>query len=89
MLDLKTGQSMRISNSRAQYIVYADGWLYFSNYSHGAYLTKIRPDGSGEQILNREDTKDLFVKDGYLYFTTDGLKKNGALNQVYKRPMTL
>jgi len=75
MLDLRTGQSMRISNSRAQYIVYADGWLYFSNYSHGAYLTKIRPDGSGEQILNREDTKDLFVKDGYLYFTTDGLKK--------------
>lgn len=75
VLDLKTGKSERVSRSRAQYIVYADGWLYFSNYSRGAYLTKIRPDGSGEQILNSEDTKDLFVKDGYLYFTTNELKK--------------
>ncbi|MFJ7733286.1 transglutaminase domain-containing protein [Lysinibacillus sp. NPDC097231] len=75
VLDLKTGKSKLVSRSRAQYIVYADGWLYFSNYSQGAYLTKIRPNGSGEQILNREDTKDLFVKDGYLYFTTNELKK--------------
>lgn len=75
MLDLETGKSKRVSNSRAQYVVYADGWLYFSNYSQGAYLTKIRPDGSGEQILNREETKDLFVKDNYLYFTTNELKK--------------
>lgn len=75
VLDLETGKSKRVSNSRAQYLVYADGWLYFSNYSHGAYLTKIRPDGSGEQILNREETKDLFVKDNYLYFTTNELKK--------------
>ncbi|MFC9542839.1 transglutaminase domain-containing protein [Lysinibacillus sp. NPDC056959] len=75
VLDLETGKSKRVSNSRAQYVVYADGWLYFSNYSQGAYLTKIRPDGSGEQILNREETKDLFVKDNYLYFTTNELKK--------------
>lgn len=75
VLDMNTGKSERVTASRAQYIVYANGWLYFSNYSRGAYLSKIRPDGSGEVILNREDTKDLFVKDGYLYFTTNGPKK--------------
>jgi transglutaminase-like putative cysteine protease len=75
VLDMTTGKAQRVTKTRAQYIVYADGWLYFSNYSHGAYLTKIRPDGSGEQVLNREDTKDLFIKDGYLYFRTDELKK--------------
>lgn len=75
VLDMTTGKAQRITKTRAQYIVYADGWLYFSNYSHGAYLTKIRPDGSGEQLLNREDTKDLFIKDGYLYFMTNELKK--------------
>ncbi len=75
VLDISTGKSTRVSSSRAQYIVYADGWLYYSNYSHGAYLSKIRPDGSGEQVLNREETKDLYVKDGYLYFVTDELKK--------------
>lgn len=75
VLDIKTGKIKRITNTRAQYIVYSDGWLYFSNYSRGAYLTKIRPDGSGEQVLNREDTKDIFVKDGFLYFTTNELKR--------------
>ncbi|KOY83837.1 DUF5050 domain-containing protein [Lysinibacillus macroides] len=75
VLDMTTGETKRVTNSRAQYIVYSDGWLYFSNYSRGAYLTKIRPDGSDEQLLNREDTKDLFVQDGYLYFTTDEPKK--------------
>lgn len=75
VLDLQTGKSKRITKSRAQYIVYADGWLYFSNYSQGAYLTKIRADGSGEKVLNREETKDLFVQDNYLYFTTNELKK--------------
>lgn len=75
VLDIKTGKIKRVTNTRAQYIVYSDGWLYFSNYSRGAYLTKIRPDGSGEQVLNREDTKDIFVKDGFLYFTTNELKR--------------
>ncbi|TQR30584.1 DUF5050 domain-containing protein [Lysinibacillus sphaericus] len=75
VLDLQTSKSKRVTKSRAQYIVYADGWLYFSNYSQGAYLTKIRPDGSGEKVLNREETKDLFVQDNYLYFTTNELKK--------------
>ena len=75
VLDMNTGKSKRVTGSRAQYIVYANGWLYFSNYSHGGYLARIRPDGSGEEILNRENTKDLYVKDGYLYFTTSELKK--------------
>ena len=75
VLDMTTGKAQRVTKTRAQYIVYSDGWLYFSNYSHGAYLTKIRPDGSGEQLLNKEDTKDLFIKDGYLYFMTNELKK--------------
>lgn len=75
VLDMETGKSKRVTGSRAQYIVYANGWLYFSNFSRGAYLAKIRPDGSGEETLNREDSKDLFVKDGYLYFTTSELKK--------------
>ena len=75
VLDMETGKSKRVTSSRAQYLVHANGWLYFSNYSRGAYLAKIRPDGSGEETLNREDTKDLYVKDGYLYFTTNELKK--------------
>ena len=75
VLDMKTGKSKKVTGTRAQYIVYANDWLYFSNYSHGGYLARIRLDGSGEELLNRENTKDLYVLEGYLYFTTNELKK--------------
>jgi len=75
-IDLNTGERKRLTDSRAQYIVGFGDWLYFSNYSNGAYLSKIRIDGSDESILYRDEVNNLFVEDGYLYFSTDeGLKK--------------
>ncbi|MEK9196680.1 DUF5050 domain-containing protein [Ureibacillus sp. FSL E2-3493] len=75
-MDLNTGETAPLTNSRAQYIVGAGEWIYFSNYSNGAYLTKIRTDGSDESTLYRGEVDNLFVEDGYLYFSTEeGLKK--------------
>lgn len=75
-MDLNTGKATPLTDSRAQYIVGAGEWLYFSNYSNGAYLTKIRTDGSDESTLYRGEVDNLFVEDGYLYFSTEeGLKK--------------
>lgn len=75
-MDLNTGKATPLTDSRAQYIVGAGEWLYFSNYSNGAYLTKIRTDGSDESTLYRGEVDNLFVDDGYLYFSTEeGLKK--------------
>nr|WP_106782212.1 transglutaminase domain-containing protein [Lysinibacillus timonensis] len=75
-VNLTTGNNERLSNSRAQYIVGYGDWLYFSNYSNGAFLTKIRTDGTDESILYQTEVKNLFVEDGHLFFTTpDGLKK--------------
>jgi len=75
-LNLATGENQRLTRSRAQYIVGAGDWIYFSNYSNGAYLTRIRTDGSEESIIYPEKVSDLLVEDGYLIFATDdGLKK--------------
>lgn len=75
-LNLATGENIRLTNSRAQYIVAAGNWIYFSNYSRGAYLARIRTDGSEEAIIYRKKVSDLAVVDGYLIFETDeGLKK--------------
>jgi len=75
-MDMNTGETARLTDSRAQFIVGFGDWLYFSNYSNGAYLSKIRTDGSSESILYKEEVNNLFVEDGYLYFSTDeGLKK--------------
>ncbi|QCR30792.1 DUF5050 domain-containing protein [Lysinibacillus sp. SGAir0095] len=75
-MDMKTGETARLTDSRAQFIVGFGDWIYFSNYSNGAYLSKIRTDGTDESILYHEEVDNLFVEDGYLYFSTDqGLKK--------------
>ena len=75
-INLSTGENMRLTKSRAQYIVGYGDWIYFSNYSNGAYLARIRTDGTEESIVYREKVSNLFIEDGYLIFSTDdGLKK--------------
>ena len=75
-LNMKTGDNAPLTKSRALYITGYGEWLYFSNYSNSAYLTKIRLDGSEETVLYKEEVKSLFVEEGLLYFTTnDGLKE--------------
>ncbi len=75
-VDLNSGVSEPVTDSRAQYIVGYGDWLYFSNYSKGARLTKIRTNGTEESTLYQTEVKNLFIEDGYLFFTTpDGLKK--------------
>lgn len=75
-INITTGENVRLTDSRAQYIVGDGDWLYFSNYSYGAYLAKIRTDGEYETIIHWEEVSDLFIEDGYLNFSTNaGMKK--------------
>lgn len=72
-----TGETQRVADVRALFIVGKGDWLYFSNYSNGAYLTKVRLDGTEMTILYKEEVENLFIEEDMLYFTTaDGLKKN-------------
>lgn len=75
-MNLQTGENAPFVKNRAQYIVGHGDWLYFSDYSNGAYLTKIKIDGTEQSTLYKGKVSDLFIEDQYLYFTTDdGLKK--------------
>ncbi len=66
----------RVADVRAMYLVGVGDWLYFSNYSQGAYLSRMKVDGSSLEVLVREEVEQLYIEEGYLYFTTDeGLKK--------------
>ncbi|MFF5995729.1 DUF5050 domain-containing protein [Lysinibacillus sp. KU-BSD001] len=72
----ETGESERVADVRALFIVGAGDWLYFSNYSNGAYLSKVRLDGTELTTLHKEEVNNLFIEENMLYFTTaDGLKK--------------
>ena len=71
-----TGETQRVADVRALFVVGEGDWLYFSNYSNGAYLAKIRLDGTELTTLYKEEVENLFIEEDMLYFTTaEGLKK--------------
>lgn len=71
-----TGETQRVADVRALFIVGQGDWLYFSDYSNGAYLAKIRLDGTELTTLYKEEVENLFIEEDMLYFTTaDGMKK--------------
>lgn len=71
-----TGETQRVADVRALFIVGQGDWLYFSDYSNGAYLAKIRLDGTELATLYKEEVENLFIEEDMLYFTTaDGMKK--------------
>lgn len=71
VMNIKTGEDKQLSTSRAFYITGMDDWLYFSNYSQGGYLTKIKSDGTEEQIILRKFVENLWIEENYLYFKTE------------------
>lgn len=78
-LNLLNSQIEKIGNIRVQYVAGGGDWLYFSNYSNGGYLTKMRHDGSEQTTLLKEHVEKLYVLDGYLFFETNGEQKKIAI----------
>jgi len=78
-LNKTTGKMTKVADVRALYIVGAGDWLYFSNYSKGAYLSKIRMDGTELTTLFKEEVKDLFIEGDYVYFTAESGAKKVAI----------
>ena len=64
-------QIEKVADVRVQFLTGDGEWLYFSNYSNGGYLSKMHVNGSDESLLVREKVKNLFILDGFLYFSTE------------------
>ena len=64
-------QVEKVADVRVQFLTGEGDWLYFSNYSNGGYLSKMHVSGSNESLLVKEKVKNLFILDGFLYFSTD------------------
>lgn len=74
-MNLAVLQPEKLTNSRAVYVAVSGNWVYFSNYSRGGYIAKMTIDGRDESIVYDKKSKDLFVKDSYLYFTANGQQR--------------
>lgn len=74
-MNLAILQPEKLTNSRAVYIAVSGNWVYFSNYSNGGYIAKMTIDGREESIVYDRKSRNLFVKDQYLYFTANGQQR--------------
>lgn len=75
--DIKTFKSKKISNTRAQYLVYGKGKIYFSNYSNGAYIYSMNTSGKLLKQHNKKNSSYLRVSGSYLHYKIG--KKNYKL----------
>ncbi|MGM9943591.1 MAG: transglutaminase domain-containing protein, partial [Lysinibacillus sp.] len=59
-----------VSETRVQHLVHIDGWLYFSNYSNGGYLSKMKLDGTEQSVIEYKSITSL-KRDGNNLVYTD------------------
>lgn len=78
-LNKTTKQKEKVLDVRVQYLTGEGNRLFFSNYSRGGYLTELQLPSLEEKVLIREHVKNLFILEGFLYFTSDEGKKKMEL----------
>lgn len=69
----------KITSQRAPYFAIAGEYIYFSNYSNGGYLYRIKKDGKGLALkLNDKHSVDIYLEDNYIYYIDkeSGIKEN-------------
>ncbi|RUL49812.1 transglutaminase domain-containing protein [Lysinibacillus antri] len=67
-------KSQKVSSTRVQELVHANGWLYFSNYSDGAFLSKMKLDGTGLSTILRKTVDSVKLEDNELVASYKGVE---------------
>ena len=65
----------KISEQRAPYFALHNDWIYFSNYSNGAFLYKMKLDGSEITKVGTFPVKDLSIEGNNLTFFNETSKR--------------
>lgn len=79
-MDQKNLKPSKIISDRAPYFAIDGQWIYYSNYSNGGYLYKVKLDGKGKSQITSTQVDNLYVKDNILYFKEN--KSNKDLKMV-------
>ena len=74
-------KAQKVADTRVKFLAHYNNWLYFSNYSNGGYLSKMRLDGSNLQVVREAKIEGLKIEEHkltykntagkYLYFYLD------------------
>ena len=62
-------QKQALSNNRVESFAIADNWIYYTNFSNGAYIYKVKKDASNDTLFNKLAARDLLIKDGKIIYT--------------------
>lgn len=68
-MNLNDFSTEQITNVRAPHFDIAGDWIYFSDYSNGGRLTKIKLDGTEQTILNNTHCIDVYKESNRVYYT--------------------
>ena len=78
-MDKKTLKTAKVIPDRAPYFAIYGQWIYYSNYSNGGYLYKVKLDGKGKTKVNSTRVEDLYTVKNVLYFKNYQTKKNQSI----------
>lgn len=67
-LNLDTMEKTKLTDDNVQYIAGYEDWIYYSNYSRGGYLYKIKTDGTENTELNNVDSEDVYIELPYIHY---------------------
>lgn len=80
---------VRLNDDDIEGLIYNDGYLYYSNWSDGGKIYKMKTDGTEKVMLNDTYSGFLNVYDGWVYYTNDSddykiykMKTDGSENSV-------
>lgn len=79
-MDKKTLKKSKVLGDRAPYFVIHGQWIYYSNYSNGGNLYKVKLNGKEKMQINSDHSEAMYVKDNVLYYKDIKSKKILKLN---------
>lgn len=75
-MDKKTLKKTKVLGDKAPYFAIQGQWIYYSNYSNGGYLYKVKLNGKEKKQINSIHSEVMFIKENILYYQNTKTKKN-------------
>ena len=68
-MNIDGSEKQSLTNNRVESFAIAGDYIYYTNYSNGAYIYKIKIDGSNDTLFSTIAAKDLLIKDEKIIYT--------------------
>lgn len=78
-MDKKSKKKTKLIADRAPFIAIYGQWIYYSNFSNGGFLYKVKLDGKSKKKVNDFYVVDLYTVGNVLYYT---MENSGETSQI-------